>query len=43
MVTNIVGCDPADVEVGMAVEATSEPIDDTDMVLPVFTPTNEAG
>ncbi len=41
--TNIVGCDPADVEVGMAVEATTEPIDDTDMVLPVFTPTNEAG
>ncbi len=43
MVTNIVGCDPADVEVGMAVVATSEPIDDTDMVLPVFTPTNKTG
>ncbi len=43
MVTNIVGCDPADVEVGMAVEFTSEPIDDTDMVLPVFSPTNESG
>ena len=43
MFTNIVGCDPADVEVGMAVEATSEPIDDTDMVLPVFTPTRENG
>jgi hypothetical protein len=41
MFTNIVGCDPADVEVGMAVEATSEPIDDTDMVLPVFTPIHE--
>ena len=41
MFTNIVGCDPADVEVGMAVVATSEPIDDTDMVLPVFTPTKE--
>jgi len=39
MFTNIVGCDPADVEVGMAVEATFEPIDDSDMVLPVFTPT----
>ncbi len=43
MFTNIVGCDPADVEVGMAVEAAFEPIDDTDMVLPVFTPTNEIG
>ncbi|MBC8188716.1 MAG: Zn-ribbon domain-containing OB-fold protein [Proteobacteria bacterium] len=43
MVTNIVGCDPADVEVGMAVEFTPEPIDDTDMVLPVFSPTNESG
>ena len=41
MVTNSVGCDPADVEVGMAVVATSEPIDDTDIVLPVFTPTKE--
>ena len=43
MFTNIVGCDPADVEVGMAVEAAFEPIDDTDMLLPVFTPTNETG
>ncbi len=43
LVTNIVGCDPADVEVGMAVEATFEPIDETDMVLPVFTPSDEAG
>jgi uncharacterized OB-fold protein len=37
--TNVVGCAPADVEVGMAVEARFEPIDDTDQVLPVFTPT----
>ena len=43
MFTNIVGCDPADVEVGMAVEATFEPIDETDMVLPVFTPLRETG
>ena len=43
MFTNIVGCDPADVEIGMAVVATSEPIDGTDMVLPVFTPTKENG
>jgi uncharacterized OB-fold protein len=38
MVTNIVGCDPDDVEVGMAVEVASEPIDGTDIMLPVFTP-----
>jgi uncharacterized OB-fold protein len=37
--TNIVGCDPGEVTVGMAVEATSEAIDDSDMVLPVFKPT----
>ncbi len=43
MFTNIVGCDAADVEVGMAVEATFEPIDETDMVLPVFTPLRETG
>ena len=43
MFTNIVGCDAADVEVGMAVEATFEPIDETDMVLPVFTPIRETG
>jgi uncharacterized OB-fold protein len=42
MVTNIVGCDPADVEVGMAVEATFEPIDDTDMMLPMFTSTRSS-
>ena len=38
MVTNVVDCDPAELAVGMAVEARFEPIDDTDMVLPVFTP-----
>jgi hypothetical protein len=43
MVTNLVGCDPADLEVGMAVEARFEPIDDTDMLLPVFTPTRGTG
>jgi uncharacterized OB-fold protein len=36
--TNIVGCDPAEVVVGMAVEATTEAIDESDMVLPVFKP-----
>ena len=38
MITNIVGCDPADVEVGMAVRVTFEQIDDSDVVLPVFEP-----
>ncbi len=41
--TTIVGCDPADVAVGMAVEATTEPIDDSDMVLPVFKPLPATG
>jgi len=36
--TNVVGCDPAAVEVGMPVEVGFEPIDDSEMVLPVFTP-----
>jgi uncharacterized OB-fold protein len=43
MVTNIVGCDPTDVEIGMAVESTSEQIDDTDIALPVFTPMSKSG
>lgn len=38
MVTNLVGCDPDDLKVGMAVEARFEAIDDSDVVLPVFTP-----
>ena len=42
MVTNIVGCDPAELEVGLAVETCFESIDDTDMVLPVFTPSRAA-
>ena len=42
MVTNLVDCDPADLEVGMAVEARFEAIDDSDMVLPVFKPTRGA-
>jgi hypothetical protein len=37
--TNVVGCDPASVTVGMAVEVAFEPIDDSELVLPVFTPT----
>lgn len=38
LVTNVVGCDPAEVTVGMAVEVAFEPIDDSEMSLPVFTP-----
>lgn len=43
MVTNLVGCEPADLAVGLAVEVRFEPIDDSDVVLPVFTPTRGAG
>jgi len=39
MITNIVGCDPSDVEIGMKVQVAFEAIDDSDEVLPVFTPT----
>ena len=38
LVTNIVGCDPGDVEVGMPVQVTFEPVDDSDVHLPVFAP-----
>ena len=38
LVTNVVACDPAEVTVGMAVEVTFEPIDDSEISLPVFTP-----
>jgi len=38
MISNIVGCDPAEVAVGMAVQVGFEPIDDSDVSLPVFTP-----
>ena len=38
MISNIVGCDPADVEVGMAVQVVFEEIQDSDVVLPVFSP-----
>lgn len=43
MVTNLVGCDPAELEVGMAVEVRFDPIDDSDMALPVFTPIRRTG
>lgn len=38
LITNIVECDPETVTVGMAVEVVFEPIDESDVVLPVFKP-----
>jgi uncharacterized OB-fold protein len=38
MMSNVVGCDAADVHVGMAVRVVFEPIDDSEVVLPVFAP-----
>lgn len=38
LMTNIVGCEPDAVSVGMAVVADFEPIDDSDLSLPVFSP-----
>ncbi|MDA1074406.1 MAG: Zn-ribbon domain-containing OB-fold protein [Proteobacteria bacterium] len=38
MISNIVGCDPATVEIGMAVQVAFEEIEDSKVTLPVFTP-----
>ena len=38
LVTNLVGCEPTGISVGMAVEVCFEPIDDSDQQLPVFQP-----
>ena len=38
MISNILGCDPAAVEIGMAVEVSFEELDDSDVALPVFVP-----
>lgn len=38
MISNIVGCDPDRIEIGMAVRVAFEAIDDSDVVLPVFAP-----
>ena len=38
MMSNVIDCDPEDVEIGMSVQVAFEPIDDSDMVLPVFKP-----
>ena len=38
LISNITGCDPNQMEVGMAVEVAFEQIDDSDVMLPVFSP-----
>jgi hypothetical protein len=38
MISNIIGCDAERLSVGMAVQVAFEPIDDSDVVLPVFAP-----
>lgn len=38
MITNVVGCDPSEINIGMAVRVDFETIEDSDMVLPVFSP-----
>ncbi len=38
MISNVTGCEPSDVEVGMSVQVAFEAIDDSDVVLPVFKP-----
>jgi len=38
MMTNIINCDPADLQVGMPVQVAFEAIDDSDVTLPVFVP-----
>ena len=38
MMTNIVGCEPSNVFVGQAVVVDFEPVDDSELVLPVFRP-----
>ena len=38
MMTNISGCEPGQVKVGMSVAVAFEAIDDSDILLPVFTP-----
>lgn len=38
LMSNVVDCDPAEVHVGMALTATFEAVDDSDILLPVFAP-----
>jgi uncharacterized OB-fold protein len=38
MISNVTGCDPGEIEVGMAVTVAFETVDDSDVMLPVFRP-----
>lgn len=38
MMSNVMGCDPGTIRIGMAVQVAFEPIDDSDVLLPVFRP-----
>ena len=38
MMTNLINCDPDEVQVGMPVRVIFESIDDSDIALPVFEP-----
>jgi len=38
LISNIVNCDPNDVKVGLAVVVAFDPVDDSDILLPVFKP-----
>ena len=38
MMTNVAGCEPNEVSIGMAVVVDFDPIDDSETVLPVFRP-----
>jgi uncharacterized OB-fold protein len=38
MITNVIGCNPNEVKIGMKVKVAFEAIDDSDEVLPVFEP-----
>ena len=38
LMTNIIECDPDDVAIGMSVKVAFEPVDDSEVVLPVFSP-----
>ena len=38
MMSNVVGCDPTTLAIDTPVRVSFEPIEDSDVVLPVFTP-----
>ena len=38
LMTNIIECDPDNVAIGMSVKVAFEPVDDSEVVLPVFSP-----